>query len=226
MSSNLYIKEGADYKIIVGEPKIKNVWNNMVILLDNGHAKSTPGKRSPDSSFFEYEFNRDIVKRIAKKLDLLGIKYHILVPEVDQDIALSTRAARANNYARQYGASNCLLVSVHANAAGMGEWKNARGWCVFTTRGLTNSDKYATIFWEEANKLIPSLGSTMRADWSDGDPDWEKNFTVIWKTICPSLLTENLFYDNKQDLEILKSEKGRDTIAQIHVNAIKRICDL
>jgi N-acetylmuramoyl-L-alanine amidase len=37
-------------------------------ILDNGHSKATPGKRSPKledgRQFFEYEFNRDIVKRL------------------------------------------------------------------------------------------------------------------------------------------------------------------
>ena len=199
----------------------------MVILLDNGHARNTPGKRSPDSSFFEYEFNQDIVKRIASKLDVWGIKYHILVPEDNVDIALSTRAMRANQYCTKYGAKNCLFISVHANAAGNGSsWMKARGWSIYTTKGKTASDSYATIFYEEATKIIPSLGTKLRADMSDGDPDWEENFTVIYKTKCPAVLTENLFYDNREDLAILKSERGRDAIAQIHVNAIKRICNI
>ena len=43
---------------------------NFHVLLDNGHAKSTAGKCSPvfpdGSRFYEWEFNRDVVKRIAK----------------------------------------------------------------------------------------------------------------------------------------------------------------
>lgn len=94
--------------------------SKMVILLDNGHASKTPGKRSPDESLKEYEFNRDVVNRIAKGLDKLNIKYHIIVPEIDNDIALSTRAARVNQYCSKYGKDNCFLISVHANAAGNG----------------------------------------------------------------------------------------------------------
>lgn len=202
--------------------------SKMVFLLDNGHAKSTPGKRSPKfedgSQFFEYEFNRDIVKRIAKKLDVLGIKYHILVPEVETDVALSVRANRANEYVKKYGKDNCLFISVHANAAGRGDWMNARGWAVYTTRGKTKSDDYATIFFEEAQKLLPKYHMTLRKDMSDGDPDYEENFTVIYKTVCPAILTENLFQDNKVDVAFLRSEEGRNVIADIHVNAIKRIC--
>ena len=48
-------------------------YNGKIILLDNGHGKNCAGKRSPKledgSQFFEYEFNRDIVRRIAEKLN-------------------------------------------------------------------------------------------------------------------------------------------------------------
>ena len=118
-----------------------------------------------------------------------------------------------------------MLISVHANAAGNGtQWMNARGWSVWTTKGVTKSDAIATIFWEEANKLLPKYRMTMRKDNSDGDPDYEANFTIIYKALCPAILTENLFYDNKVDVDFLMSDLGREVIADIHVNAIKRIC--
>jgi N-acetylmuramoyl-L-alanine amidase len=43
------------------------------------------------------------------------------------------------------------------------------------------------------------------------------------KTKCPAILTENLFYDNKDEVKFLQSEEGREAIAQIHVNAILKI---
>ena len=205
-------------------------YNGKVIILDNGHARQTSGKRSPlfsdgKTRFFEYEFNRDVVNRIARKLDNLGIRYYKIVPEVEEDIALSVRANRVNKLCNQYGAGNCVLISVHANAAGNGtQWMNARGWSVWTTKGVTKSDAIATIFWEEANKLLPKYRMTMRKDNSDGDPDNEANFTIIYKALCPAILTENLFYDNKVDVDFLMSDLGREVIADIHVNAIKRIC--
>jgi len=205
-------------------------YDDTVIILDNGHAKSTPGKRSPifddgKTQFFEYEFNRDIVKRISEKLEKLGIKYYIIVPELEEDIKLTKRANRANEICKKYGAGKCLLISVHANAAGNGKtWMKGRGWSVYTTKGVTKSDKIATIFYEEAEKLLPKYNMTLRKDMSDGDPDYESNFTIIYAALCPAILTENLFYDNKIDVDFLMSEEGRNVIADIHVNAIKRIC--
>ena len=53
-----------------------------VIILDNGHGEETAGKRSPlwgdGSQLFEWEFNRDIVRRIAAMLKAEGIKFEIL----------------------------------------------------------------------------------------------------------------------------------------------------
>ena len=198
------------------------------ILLDNGHAKSTPGKKSPKfpdgRQFFEYEFSRDIVKRISDELTKLNINYKIVTPEVDTDIALTTRANRVNRYCEKLGKNNCLLISIHANAAGNGkDWMNARGWSVWTTKGKTKSDEYADIFYKEAEKLLPLNGMSLRKDISDGDYDYEENFTILQKSWCPAILTENLFQDNKIDCEFLMSDEGRDIITQIHVNAIKNI---
>lgn len=206
-------------------------YNGTVILLDNGHAKTTPGKRSPifddgKTQFFEYEFSRDIVRRISEELEKLGIKYYILVPEVNNDIVLTTRAARANEYCDKYGKDNCLFISIHSNASGKGEWKKVRGWSVWTSKGNTKSDEIATIFYEEAEKILPKYKMTLRKDMSDGDPDYEDNFTVLKKTKCKAILTENLFQDNKVDAKFLMSEEGRKAITDIHVNAIKRICNI
>lgn len=205
-------------------------YNGTVILLDNGHASTTPGKRSPvwedGYQFFEYEFNRDVVRRIAKELDKLGIKYEIITPEMDVDVKLSVRAARANNFCKKYGTDKCLFISVHANAGANGGWCNARGWSVYTTKGITKSDKIATVFFNEAENLLPRFNMTTRKDMSDGDPDYEENFTVLYKTLCPAILTENLFMDNKTDCGFLRSDWGREIIARIHVNAIKKVCGL
>ena len=201
---------------------------SFVVLLDNGHARSTPGKRSPKwedgTRFYEYEFSRDIVKRISEKLKALNIRYEIITPEVDYDVPLTTRAKRANAFCDKYGKDNCLFISVHANAAGSNDkWLNGRGWSVWTTVGKTQSDTYATVFYKEAEKLLPQYGMTLRKNSANGDYDFESNFTVIYKTKCPAILTENLFQDNKTDCKFLMSDKGRDVIAQIHVNAIKEI---
>lgn len=190
----------------------------MIVILDNGHGNNTAGKRSPKwndgTQLFEYEFNRDVVSRIAVALSAIGIKYKILVPELN-DISLGERCRRANAvYAQD---KNSFLLSIHANAGG------GTGWEVYTTRGKTKSDAYATIFFDEVQKEFPN--EKMRKDMSDGDVDREANFYIIANTKCPAILTENFFMDNETDCKKLLDGKFRQRIADAHVRAIKRIAD-
>lgn len=187
------------------------------VLLSPGHYKSTPGKRSPDKSFYEWNFNRRLVNRIADKLDNEGIEYILLDMEEDNVESLSRRAAEANKYGK-----NCLYISIHSNAAGNGsKWMTARGWTCYTSKGETKADPVAEIFMQEADKLLPSIGCKTRK-YSQKKYSREENFTVLVKTIMPAVLTESLFYDNKEDLKVLQSEEGLEVLAQIHVNGIKR----
>lgn len=195
---------------------------NPIVILDNGHGKETAGKRSPvwadGSQLFEYEFNRDIVRRIAEKLEAENIPYRILVPE-ENDIGLSERARRANAIAKENG-GKAYVLSIHANAGG------GTGWEVWTSPGQTAADKIATVFFEEAGREFTPDGWRMRSDYSDGDPDKEANFTILIKTTCPAILTENFFMDTEKDCRFIMSDAGRERIANMHVAAIKRVMTL
>lgn len=191
---------------------------NKVIILDNGHGQETPGKRSPDGLFREYRWTRMFVKRLKEKLETCGYTVFDIVPE-DDDIGLTARANRANKICDQYGAGNCVFISVHCNAAASdGKWHNATGWSAWTTVGKTNSDRLAELLCEECEVE----GVKLRKDMSDGDKDWEKNFTVIYKTKCPAVLTENMFMDTKSDVEFLNSEEGIERLLRIHLFGIRR----
>lgn len=191
---------------------------NKVVILDNGHGQNTPGKMSPDGLFREWKWTREFVQRLKPKLEECGYIVFDIVTE-DKDIGLTARANRANKICDKYGAGNCVFVSVHCNAAGSdGEWHNATGWEVWTTVGKTNSDKLAELMCEECELE----GIRLRTDKNDGDKDKESNFTVIKKTNCPAVLTENMFMDTKSDVEFLQSEEGIERLIKIHVNGIRR----
>lgn len=193
-----------------------------IVLLDNGHGKETAGKRSPiwsdGSQLFEWEFNRDIVRRIAEKLQADGIPYRVLVPE-ENDVSLTERARRANEYAKEFN-GKAYVLSIHANAGG------GTGWEVYTSPGQTPSDAIATVFFEEAGREFVPDGWRMRSDYSDGDPDKEANFAILTKTTCPAVLTENFFMDTEKDCRFIMSEDGRERISNMHVAAIKRVLTL
>lgn len=191
---------------------------NNTVIIDNGHGVDTPGKRSPDGMFREYLWCRDFASLLKSRLEYYGYTVYLLVPE-DKDIALSTRAKRANVIYEACDKENCILVSIHNNAAGDGTaWVNATGWEAYTSPGNTKSDRLAELLYQEAELL----GLRTRKDYSDGDSDKEDNFTILIKTLCPAILTENMFMDSKKDVAFLNSEEGIHNLLKIHINAIRR----
>lgn len=192
---------------------------NKIVILDNGHGADTAGKRSPvwgdGSQLYEFEFNRDIVRRIAVMLKADGIKYEILVPEKN-DISLTERCRRANIIYNDCG-QNAVLFSIHANAGG------GTGWECYTSVGETKADAIATILCNEAEKEFSPDGWKMRFDYYDGDPDKESQFYILKHTQCPAILSENFFMDNEKDCRFIMNDSGRDRIAKIHYLTIKKL---
>lgn len=95
----------------------------------------------------------------------------------------------------------------------------ARGWCCYTSRGQT-----ADSLHQAAQLCLP--GHKIRRDYSDGNPDWESDFTILKNTLCAAALTENLFYDNPDDIAFLESALGRQAIIDLHVQGIIRYLSL
>ena len=183
----------------------------MKVLIDNGHGSNTPGKCSPDGRLREYAYTREIAERLVMELRKNGIDAERIVKE-EIDVPLAERCRRAN----EYKASEAILVSIHCNAAGNGsDWMSARGWEAWTSVGKTKADKLATCLYEGAEHCLP--GMNMRKDVADGDPDKESQFYILRHTNCPAVLTENLFQDNREDVEFLLSEEGKRAIVSLHV---------
>lgn len=187
----------------------------MKILIDNGHGVDTAGKSSPDERLREFAYARLIAIRIVDELMQRGYDSERIVTE-ENDISLKERCNRVNNICKKLGADNVILVSIHCNAAGSGQWMNARGWEAWTSIGDTKADELATCLYREAEKA----GFKIRKDKTDGDPDKEGNLYILKHTLCPAVLTENLFQDNKEDVEYLLCETGKQAIVYLHVNGI------
>lgn len=188
-----------------------------IVILDAGHGDNTPGKRSPvwsdGKQLFEYEFNRDIVRRITEQLDDAGIEYRVLVPELT-DTSLGERVRRINQIHNETG-GQCFLLSIHANAGGGTGWENH----IYTEK--SKSKEYAIILANEAEKEFAP-------DWKirkpfANQPYWISNFQILRQSKCPAVLTENFFMDNEKDCLFIMSETGRERVANMHVAAIKQI---
>ena len=190
----------------------------MKILIDNGHGRETSGKRSPDGRLLEYAYTRGIARRIVSALTAQGHDAELLVPE-QEDIPLPERCRRVNDWCRLLGKDNVILISIHINAAGHGDrWMNARGWCAYTTRGNTRADRLASCLYDAAARHLP--GMRLRTDYTDGDPDLEKNFYILLHTAAPAVLSESLFMDNADDCAFLLSPEGQQAIVDLHVTGI------
>lgn len=195
----------------------------MKILIDNGHGRTTGGKRSPDGRLREYIYCREIAAEVVKRLKAEGYDALQIVAE-EADISLGERVNRINAWCDRLGAKNVCVVSIHNNAAGSGaQWMNARGWEAWTSRGQTRGDKLADCLYDAAEKVLKPLipDVKIRTDMADGDRDKEENFTILYRSKCAACLTENMFQDNREDVDWLLSPCGRDAIVRLHVEGIK-----
>ena len=190
----------------------------MKVLIDAGHGIDTPGKRSPDGKFREYLWNRQIADLVIARLVSRGVDASLVVTETN-DISLSTRVQRVNRICNQVVASNVILLSIHANAAGDGsKWMSAQGWSCYTSKGNTQSDVIAECLYDAFEKEFPE--KKIRKDMSDGDRDWEENFCVLQKSKCPAVLLENFFYDNQEECAWLQLRTTKERIADAIVQGL------
>ena len=217
-----------------------------IILVDPGHGVNTPGKRSPDAAngrndsplyFREYSWARKCACGICDVLQAEGYTAFLLVKE-EEDVPLSERTKRIKSYCNAYGTENIIVLSVHVNAAGSDNtWRDARGLAIYTSPGKTKSDALATCIYDAAveelierkyghpygNTFGPDSGKQkpIRADWSDGDPDFEAAFWMLTKHPAVSVLVEHMFQDNKEDVRWLKSDAGLGACIQFDVQGIE-----
>ena len=192
----------------------------MKVLIDPGHGIDTPGKRSPDGLFLEYLWNRQVADLLLESLVSMGIDASLVVTETN-DVTLRNRVNRVNTICNKVGASNVLLVSIHANAAGNGSsWMNAKGWSCYTSKGKTKSDQVAECLYDAFEEEFPER--KIRKDLSDGDRDWEDNFFVLEKSRCPAVLLENFFYDNKEECAWMLQDETKRRIASAAAKGIAK----
>lgn len=188
----------------------------MKILIDNGHGYNTPGKCSPDKRLLEWKYTREIATELVSRLKAAGFDAERIVTE-DVDISLRERCRRVNAICKRVGASNVVLVSIHNNAAGSGgKWRDATGWCGFVyTKASSRSRHLAQLLYAEAEKRgLKGNRSVPRERY------WMKNLAMVRDTACPAVLTENLFQDNKGEVDFLLSPEGREAIVSLHFDAL------
>ena len=184
-----------------GFPEIKGEEKMPIICLDYGHGASTEGKKSPDGTLLEYEFNRDVGRRLKAILE----RHNVEVIESaigDADVSLSARCDVANFYKCDY------FVSIHANAH-KEEWTDASGWEIYIIAKGGQAEELA----KRIHKYSKELGLKDRGI-------KVANFQVLRDTEMPAVLIEHGFYTNKEECEKLKSDSFRQKCAECDAKGI------
>lgn len=185
------------------------------VIIDNGHGCDTAGKCSPDGRYREWSRTRELARAIKYELEQVRIEAHLLVPE-DEDIVLATRCRRAN--ALCTAGRDAVLVSLHSNAAGAGDkWHTASGWCVFVARNASARSRHlaALLYGQAMARGLRGNRATPK------DLYLTANLAICRDTVYPAVLTENMFHDNRQDVDFLLSEQGFRALVDLHVAAIR-----
>ena len=205
---------------------------NFCVFLDAGHGGIDPKLKLPYNYktypskcwqhkngtfhgygwFFEGVFNRDVTHKIEQLLTDWGIP-SIKVFDPIEDISLSQRVKKANFASSNYNHS--VYVSIHGNAANT---TSARGFEVYTSKGQTSSDILASFLFEEVKEGFPNW--LFRRDTEDGDNDREADFYVLKNTVIPAILSENGFFTNFRDAQMMLDPVFQDSIALCHCRAI------
>jgi len=186
------------------------------VIIDNGHGEDTAGKCSPDGRYCEWKWTRLAARRLMTELKGRGIRAQLLVPE-DHDVDLASRCRRANEIFRYH--PEAVLVSLHSNASGDGSaWGSASGWSAWVAPGASGAARRlaALLHLEAGRRLLCGNRHTPACGY------WERRLYLCCNTSCPTVLTENMFHDNRRDVDFLISEEGLDAIVQLHADAIEK----
>lgn len=182
------------------------------ICLDAGHGKETAGKRSPDETLLEYEFNRDVANRIKTILERHNVEV-VLTCEDDKDVSLSNRCKIANKAKVDY------FVSIHANAHDTSvqdeegtmhlTFNSASGWEIYIISKGGKAEQLA----KKIHKYSQELGLKDRGVKVG-------NFQVLRDTDMPAVLIEHGFYTNEEECEKLKDSNFRQKCAECDAKGI------
>jgi N-acetylmuramoyl-L-alanine amidase len=183
-----------------------------IAYLDAGHAHCTAGKRSPDSSLMEWEFNKHIVELIKEGLTRCGIASLEVnpTPEKGAEVGLADRCNKANKHWDDNKRPDAVFVSVHANALS-NVWSSAKGTETYVYKlGDNKSTKCAKSVHAEILKALGTVNRGVK----------EENFAVVRRSNMPAILIEYGFYSNKEECEMLKSKAKRKIMAEATVKGL------
>lgn len=182
----------------------------MRIMIDAGHGANTAGKRTPDGSLREFEFNSIVAELVNDRLkNYQGVETRFAHATL-RDVPLRERVNAAINFRAD------LYVSIHANAYGEG-WNDASG---IETYVAPSRPKEATaLAYKVQQRLVQYTARKDRGVKTN-------NFYVLTETPMTAILVECGFMTNKAEATLLKTDAYRRLCADAIVSGIVAIYGL
>ena len=185
------------------------------VCLDPGHGVESPGKCSPDKSYYEHEFALDMAGRIQAHLERCGIR--VVLTRTDEHCP--TGKANTNDLLKRVAISDAagadLFVSIHSNASG-NEWSNASGLMIYTSAGPDTASRNA------AAKAVLARMTAAGVELRGSPLVHDIELVVTRKTAAPAMLIEYGFHTNRNDTARLKDSAYRSKLAEA---TAKGVCD-
>lgn len=185
------------------------------VCLDPGHGVESPGKCSPDKSYYEHEFALDMARRIQAHLERCGVR--VVLTRTDEHCP--TGKADTNDLLKRVAISDAagadLFVSLHSNASG-NEWSNASGLMIYTSAGPETASRNVAV--KAVLSRMTAAGVELR-----GSPlVHDIELVVTRKTAAPAMLIEYGFHTSRMEVERLKKSSYRAKLAEA---TAKGVCD-
>lgn len=186
-----------------------------IVCLDPGHGVESPGKCSPDKSYYEHEFALDMARRIQAHLERCDVR--VVLTRTDEHCP--TGKANTNDLLKRVAISDAagadLFVSIHSNASG-NEWSNASGLMIYTSAGPDTASR--NVAAKAVLARMTAAGVELR-----GSPlVHDMELVVTRKTVAPAMLIEYGFHTNRTEVGLLKKSSYRAKLAEA---TAKGVCD-
>ena len=185
------------------------------VCLDPGHGVESPGKCSPDKSYYEHEFALDMARRIQAHLKRCGVR--VVLTRTDEHCP--TGKADTNDLLKRVAISDAagadLFVSLHSNASG-NEWSNASGLMIYTSAGPETASRNV------AAKAVLSRMTEVGVELRGSPLVHDIELVVTRKTAAPAMLIEYGFHTNRTEVGLLKKSSYRAKLAEA---TAKGVCD-
>lgn len=222
---------------------------NIAVIIDAGHGgigrdgiyqtlrKNSNRWQHPDGWAYEGVINRKIAEALETQIKaydetLLPDEREVLptlkvlrVYKADIDTPLHKRIENINSFVDMQRslkpAFKPILISIHGNASAD---QKQRGYECWVCKGAS----------QESRTLAEGFAIGIKDRFPDAkyrsgkkgvayriDSEWRSPIAILRASICPAILTENLFFDNAEDWKLLQDEAYIWKIAQAHLQAIR-----